>query len=125
MVVDPRELTAGYSFANRSLGTARGVLRDGDKVVWTCEHKPHGVPTVARQCAEAELERRLQGAQVVLQAGHCVPCAAFWDLGLAAGETEGAREPSWQASALMRGICPRCSVPFTRVTVAVLERTVR
>lgn len=116
MDVDPRELTAGFMFENRNLGTARGVLRDGSKVIWTCSHRPHPVPIMAGQCAEAELERRRQGAQEVLWLLHCVPCSVFWDLAPgAAGQGENF---IW----LARGRCPQCNVPGQRVRVAILER---
>lgn len=119
MDADPRDLTPGYVFASRNLGTAWGVLRDGRTVVWRCDaaptrHRPHAIPTRAGQCAQAEQARRVSGAQEVLWAGHCEPCGAFWDLGRAAGVTAGIE--------LLRGWCPRCQVPFTRTRLAVLER---
>jgi hypothetical protein len=123
--VDPRELTAGYAFANRNLSTAWGVLRDGRSVVWTCSklagHRAHAVPLLAGQCAEAELERRREGAKAVLWLAHCVPCWAYWDLGLVAGKDPEDQEPGGLVYDLLRGICPQCAVPFTRTRVAVLE----
>jgi hypothetical protein len=117
--VDPRELTAGYAFAVRNLGSAWGVLRDGRTEVWRCQvlpaHRVHPVPGQAQQCAQRELERRRQGASEVLWAGYCEPCGAFWDLGgPAAAITAG---PD-----LLRGRCPRCQVPYARAKIAVLER---
>ena len=65
-MVDPRELTPGFAFAQRNLGTAWGVLRDGRTRGLACEqgltrHKAHAMPTWRGQCAQAELERRLPG----------------------------------------------------------------
>jgi len=121
-MVDPRELTVGYAFENRSLGTTWGVLRDGSRTVWTCKERPghrvHAIPTMAGQCAQAELERRLQGAEQVFWAGHCEPCGVLWDLGTLSRDGEGSAE----VTMLLRGICPRCGVPFARVKVAILER---
>ena len=126
MDADPRELTAGYAFANRNLGTAWGVLRDGRIEVWRCAsisgHRPHPIPLQAGQCAQAEQERRVAGAREVLHAAHCEPCGAFWDLGAVAGrELADAAVPD-DASYLLRGRCPRCQVPYGRVKIAVLER---
>jgi hypothetical protein len=124
--VDPRELTAGYAFANRSLGTAWGVLRDGRTEVWRCRtlpgHRVHPVPGQAHQCAARELERRVQGAQEVLQALHCRPCGIFWDLGWLS-QHRPAEPPEHDIGHwLLRGACPRCEVPAGRVRIAVLER---
>lgn len=123
MHVDPRELTAGYSHSQgKGVAAYWGVLRDGSAEVWRCAripgHRPHMVPVMARHCAEAELERRLQGATSVLDALHCVPCWAFWDL----GATALGGLPEAEASSLMRGQCPRCTGPAVRVRIAVLER---
>jgi len=121
-MVDPRELTPGYAFADRNRGTAWAVLRDGSKVVWTCKgrpgHRAHPVPLMAGQCAQAELERRLQGAEQVLWTGHCEPCGLFWDLGAIPRIAEG----SDAVTALLRGTCPRCTVPYVRSKIAILER---
>lgn len=127
MDADPRDLTPGYVFASRNLGTAWGVLRDGRAQVWRCDaaptrHRPHAIPTRAGQCAQAELARRVSGAQEVLWAGHCDPCGAFWDLGQAARERADDGLGTDDASMLLRGWCPRCQVPFTRTRLAVLER---
>lgn len=127
MDVDPRELTPGYEFAQRNLGTAWGVLRDGRIVVWRCReaptrHKPHAIPTRAGQCAQAEQARRVSGAQEVLWALHCRPCAAFWDLGELARYRPGEPPEHDVGHWLARGLCPRCEVPGIRVRLAVLER---
>lgn len=127
MDVDPRELTPGYVYAQRNLGTAYGALRDGRTVIWTCSeaptrHKPHPIPTRAGQCAQAEQARRVAGAREVLWAGHCEPCGTFWDLGRAAAEKCPGELGMDDASYLLRGWCPRCQVPFTRTRLAVLER---
>lgn len=131
MAVDPRELEAGYSFARgRGVASYRGVLRDGKRAVWTCPapgapggHSPHLIPGLAAQCAQGELERRLQGAEAVVAALHCRPCWVFWDLRLASqpGPDPGEDE----ASHLLRGLCPRCTGPGEHVKIAVLERSAR
>lgn len=113
--VDPRELTAGYAFEQRNLGTARGVLRDGSRVIWSCSalpnHRVHAIPTLAGQCAEAELERRKQGAQAVIELYRCSPCGVFYDV-----------VPSGPAlRAVLAGQCPSCGVSVTWYKVAVLE----
>lgn len=124
MHVDPRELTAGYSHSQgKGVAAYWGVLRDGKAEVWRCAkipgHRAHIVPIQAVHCAEAELERRLQGAQAVLDALHCAPCWLFWDLGQTAADS-GADEDV--ASYALRGLCPRCTGPAVRVRLAVLER---
>jgi hypothetical protein len=121
--VDPRELTPGYSHSQgKGVAAYWGVLRDGSREVWRCaripRHRPHMAPVIAVHCAEAELERRLQGAKSVLGALHCAPCWAFWDL----GATAQGGLPEAEASALMRGLCPRCAGRTARVRIAVLER---
>lgn len=122
--VDPRELTPGYNHSQgKGVAAYWGVLRDGSREVWRCaripRHRPHMSPVIARHCAEAELERRLQGATSVLDALHCAPCWLFWDLGqVAAGS--GADQDA--ASYALRGLCPRCAGPAARVRLAVLER---
>lgn len=129
MDVDPRELTAGYAYPKgKGVAMVTGVLRDGERglEVWRCSslpsHRPHIIPTLAVQCAEAELERRLQGAQEVLWALHCRPCDIFWDLAWLSRDrrSEAARDDigHW----LLRGQCPRCEVPAGRVKLIVLER---
>jgi len=109
---DPRELLAGYAYPKgKGVTVVAGVLRAGRTEVWRCTsqpgHRPHPAPSLAVRCAEAEAERRRQGAQAVLWLAHCVPCGAYWDLGPAG-------KPG--------GVCPRCAVPYDRVRVAVLER---
>jgi len=121
--VDPRELTPGYAHSQgKGVAAYWGVLRDGTTEVWRCAriaaHRPHMMPSVARHCAEAELERRLQGARAVLDALHCEPCWAFWDL----GATAAGGLPEEDASSLLRGLCPRCAGRAVRVRIAVLER---
>lgn len=125
--VDPRELTSGYSHAqSRGVSAYWGVLRDGSREVWRCSakpaHRPHIIARQALHCAEAELERRLQGAQEVLAALHCPPCGQFWDLGLLTRQ-EGAQ--GQQATFLLRGQCPACTGPAARVKLAVMEREER
>jgi hypothetical protein len=123
--VDPRELTAGYAHAQgKGVSAYWGVLRDGSREVWRCSakpgHRPHVVARQAGHCAGAELERRLQGAQEVLEALHCAPCGVFTDLGLLTRQG-GAQGDA--GSFLMRGQCPACTGPAVRVRLAVLERT--
>lgn len=123
--VDPRELTTGYMFEQRNLGTAWGVLRDGSRVIWKCSvlpgHRVHVFPGQAGLCAEAELERRREGAKAVLWLAHCTPCWAYWDLALTAGR-EPAEDDADAATSLLRGACPVCGVPYERVRAAILER---
>jgi hypothetical protein len=128
--VDPRELTAGYSYPQgKGVAKVIGVLRDGDRVAWRCTSRPghrvHAIPSLATRCAQAELERRLQGARDVLWAGQCEPCGVYWDLSRAAAAKMDGEMGMDDASYLMRGWCPRCQVPFERVRLAVLERSVR
>jgi hypothetical protein len=123
MHVDPRELSTGYVHSQgKGVSAYWGVLRDGSAEVWRCGkisgHRAHILSAMAVHCAEAELERRMQGAKSVLAALHCAPCWAFWDLGGAVKDGL----PEAEASALMRGLCPRCTGPAVRVKVAVLER---
>jgi hypothetical protein len=127
MEVDPRELAVGYAYPKgKGVTIVVGVLRDGKREVWRCSqlpgHRAHLIPTLATQCAGAELERRRQGAKEVLWLAHCEPCQAFWDLGLVAGVPVHGHEPGDSAYDLLRGICPVCTVPFDRVRVAILER---
>lgn len=126
--VDPRELTAGYVYPRgKGVTYVAGVLRDGRREVWRCVtaipgHRAHLVPGIAQQCAEAELERRLQGAQAVLWLLHCTPCSLFWDLAWLAEYRPGNPPEQDIGHWLARGCCPRCEVPGERVKVAVLER---
>lgn len=128
MNVDPRELTAGYAHTRgKGVASYAGVLRDGKAEEWRCtaalrNHRPHVIPTQAAQCARAELERRMQGAQVVIRGLACAPCWLFWDLG--AASQEGAL-PGEDITLLMRGRCPRCTGPGEHVELAVLHRGVR
>lgn len=127
---DPRELSAGYAYPKgKGVAAVAGVLRDGERgpEVWRCTsapgHRLHIIPSLALQCAQAELERRIQGAKAVFWLAHCVPCWAYWDLGLIAGLSPKNREDAGDAiSCLRRGRCPVCGVPFERVKTAVLER---
>jgi hypothetical protein len=112
----PSELTPGYVFASRSLGTARGVLRDGTRVVWKCDalpgHRPHAIPRQAEQCAQAERERRVQGGREVIELYRCVPCGVFWD----------PVPPGGGLRAVLAGQCPICGGPVTWYKVVVLEQ---
>jgi hypothetical protein len=113
----PEELTPGFVFANRALGTAWGALRDGDRIVWRCSslpgHRPHPVPVRARQCASAEQERRAQGGRDVLALLRCPACGVWWD------DTP----PSSDALVrLLSGRCPACGGPVTWHKVVVLEQ---
>jgi hypothetical protein len=115
----PQDLTPGYAFADRNKGTAWGVLRDGERVVWRCSdlpgHRVHLVPTRARQCAEAEQERRVQGGREVVELFRCEPCGIFWD-----------RVPAGDAlRRLLAGLCPSCSGPVAWVKVVIIERSAR
>jgi hypothetical protein len=104
-VPDPAVLTAGY--AHRRMGTASyyGVLRAPGKrePVWACTDE-HMSPARAGQCAQAELDRRIQAAGVVITLLNCKVCER------------------WYENA--RGItaCPQCDVPLERVKLAVVSR---
>jgi hypothetical protein len=122
--VDPRDLTAGYAHAKgKGVSAFWGVLRDGSREVWKCSakpgHRPHIIARQAEHCAGAELERRAQGAQEVLEALHCAPCGVFTDLALLARQDDAAGRV---APFLARGRCPACTGPAVRVRLAVLER---
>jgi hypothetical protein len=127
MDADPRELSTGYIFPRgKGVAAYAGVLRDGRRVTWQCTgqpgHRLHLIPAQAQQCAEAELERRLQGAQEVLRALYCKPCGVFWDLGWLS-RYRPAEPPEHDIGHwLARGACPRCTGPADRVKIAVLER---
>jgi hypothetical protein len=111
----PQDLTPGFAFKSKSLGTAWGVLRDGDREVWRCSslpaHKPHGVVTLARQCAERERERRVQGGREVIELFRCRACFVFWD----------SAPPGDALRALLAGNCPACGGPVSWVKVVVIE----
>jgi hypothetical protein len=100
---DPKDLLAGFTRAGMGY---RGALRvsSGSTPVWVCRDREHLTPPKAKECAEAERDRRVQAAGVVFSLLHCEPCASWWDD--AGGVTA----------------CPRCKVPPERVKVAVVER---
>lgn len=111
MTVPPEELLPGYAHRHKGTSSYRGALRvtRRDPPVWTCTHD-HFSPPVARRCAEAEKDRRVQAAKEVLQLLHCMPCDLYFG--------ENGREASDRL-----GECPYCDVPLGVVKVMVLERS--
>lgn len=107
----PEDLLAGYSHRSKGVASYRGALRvkPKDPPVWTCGHD-HVVAPAAVRCAEAEKDRRVQGAKAVMLLLYCEPCDIY--LG----------EKGWHASDLA-GDCPYCEVPLGCVKVMVLERS--
>lgn len=101
-----QQLVAGFVHVRRGAAYYKGALRaaPGRPPVWTCEHT-HYSPTVAKLCAQGELDRHVQAGREVFELLHCVPCGA-WHAG--DGETHA---------------CPDCGVPLQRLKVLVLERS--
>jgi len=101
------DLIAGYA-SMPGAGGWHGVLRPGprSRPVWVCAHV-HATPVTAKPCAEAELERRAQGARAVLTLLHCEPCA------------EDGRS-SWWNDVAGPVACPRCGVPLLRLKLVVV-----
>lgn len=102
----PEELYAGYTgIRDKATAGYAGALRRNPRSspVWTCRHT-HKSPVTAHTCAEAELERRVQGEREVIVLRRCEPCDRWWPDGDGAG-------------------CPVCSVPMERVKLVVLERS--
>jgi hypothetical protein len=112
---DPRDLRAGYATIKaRGAGHFAGALRLGEKIVWRCDETQrhdHIGTALAIRCAEAELDRRRQGAREVLTLLHCPAENIWWDPALGAME-----------QALDDGRCPRCFTECVREKVFVLER---
>lgn len=105
------DLIPGYVHRRRGTASYRGALREKPKgePVWTCSDD-HLVSSSAVRCAEAEKDRRVEGAKEVMLLLHCEPCNLYFG------------EEGWEASDL-HGECPYCSVPLSCVKVAVLERS--
>lgn len=81
-----------------------GVLRAGERRVWSCEHA-HFTSLKAAGCAAAELERRREAAKVVLELAHCFSCDIYFGPG---GSPPPGRE------------CRVCERPLDPVKVMVL-----
>jgi hypothetical protein len=111
---DPRELTAGFTQPMRGAAKYVGVLRDGSRVVWRCKHTPHIMAAIAKRCSEAELRRRLDGAQKVFMLFRCIPCGNYQD-------PTSLRPGSLAYEETMAGKCWRCSAPGTWVRVQLLD----
>lgn len=99
------ELTAGYAHRRKGVSSYMGILKAGRKTMpaWTCPHD-HITTVKAKACAEAELERRRQGASEVFTLLHCKPCRKWWE------------------DIDVDAVCPRCDVPLERVKLAVVSR---
>jgi hypothetical protein len=106
---DPQDLKPGYIEVQLRAGRGfQGVLRrtPGSKPAWTCRHDSHLAPGRARACAEAELERQLQGKGEVFALLHCGPCSRWWD----------------DVADLGPLACPVCGVPMERLKLVVAGR---
>lgn len=106
------DLIAGYVHVRRGTSAYKGALRATPKSAprWTCACAPvHLTAEKARACAEAELERRTQGAGQVFTLLHCGPCS----------EAVGS---SWWDDVPGLAACPRCGVPLERLKLAVTGR---
>jgi hypothetical protein len=115
-VVDPSDMVAGFSQAMRGRAQYSGVLRNKSKthILWTCPDDHRSTPS-AKRCAEAELERRLQGRRAVIDLGWCSFCRQWWT----AEQVTGRHDSRVTA---VTGGCPRCDVPLESVKLVVLER---
>lgn len=115
--VDPADMVAGYSQAQRGRASYSGVLRNKSKtrVLWTCPDD-HKRSVSAERCAAGELERRRQGQREVIVLGWCSFCRQWWTPDQAAGKRD-ARQDRVPGTA-----CPRCDVPLQTVKLLVLER---
>jgi hypothetical protein len=105
-MTDPGGLLAGYTRLAMGRAAYAGALRrkTGRDPVWTCPCRPHLTAARATACAAAELEQRVQGRREVFTLLRCEGCG------------------TWHGDAAGRCDCPDCSVPMTRLKVAVLER---
>lgn len=105
------DLVAGYALRRRGTSSYVGTLKAarGSAPAWRCTHD-HLTTVKARQCAEAELERRTQGGRQVFELLFCPPCGQWLTPEQAGTHPPGGTE------------CPKCGVPLERVRLAVLER---
>jgi hypothetical protein len=108
---DAAGLRAGYTYLRRGTASYAGVLRSTETgaLVWKCAHD-HLVAVSARRCAEAELDRRREGARVVVTVLHCEEDGQWFD------PAKDRTDFDWRD-----GLCPRCGVPMLREKVLVLE----
>jgi hypothetical protein len=108
---DVTELRAGYVYRKRGTASYAGALRTAESrpPVWECKHD-HLAAVSAKRCAEAELDRRRQGARTVLTLLHCEDDGQWFD---PAADRTGF---DWRP-----GLCPLCGVPMTREKVIILE----
>lgn len=106
MPPEPESLAAGFVHVRRGAAYYKGALRTapGRPPVWTCDHT-HYSPTVAKLCAQGELDRRTQAGREVFELLHCVPCG------------------TWVRHSDEYPFCARCSVPLQRLKLLVLERS--
>jgi hypothetical protein len=107
---DPAELRAGYTHNHLGKLSYAGALRTADSrpPVWSCPHD-HLVPVAAKRCAEAELDRRREGAKQVLTLLHCEEDGLWYD-------PRVGPDVNWRP-----GMCPRCGVPMLREKVLIIE----
>jgi hypothetical protein len=102
----PQDLVPGFAHIARGTTQYRGTLRDPlrREPVWHCVDN-HLSPVRARQCAEAEKDRRVQAAGSVLVLLNCTVCEAW--------------QPGTPGAAVT---CQWCGRPLERVKLAVVER---
>jgi hypothetical protein len=112
--VSVTRLSAGYAHRKPGVASYAGLLRTADtarREVWRCQHD-HAVTASAQACAEAELDRRLQGRRVVLQLQHCTPCDVYYG-------PQAAGQGKLERALMDDGYCPRCGAVLEPLSAVV------